>query len=724
MAYGVKYRCEFKDRLGNTIQADIKQDGFSGSITYVKGSSNPLSVDWPGDRENIFNPIRGAQATLSMMAETDGQFNEFFEANNKEYQLEIYDGRVSRIAFKGWLMLSDYYESMNAAPYEVSVSAYDLGYLQELNWDKSRVADDSVMDVIVHILGQTGLELSIVDEVNIYEDSISSGTTDSMLTQINIHQAVFMDDSWESITYYEALKRILLPFNAFIVQDFQYFRICRIPDMPYSHRYRVFDESGVYQANTTTDRTVLLSSFDELHRTGVMMTCPNYKELKMRQIPGLRNLVNNGLVGDVDADPYDYWQYAGGAQSPLSYSDRTYNGSTTYSNVAVLELDHNSSVVGRTYIDHIIEYDITTGMALDVSYFWESFGADTGNPVIQLKAESGGTDYYMSMETGLWRSDTTESALINEGETTSLTPQPGNGGYYIPSITNGKLTIRIFEANYTGTGKTFINLSVNLYAISVIPSVTRNFDYKLYDLEINSNNIDNSPEIEFFLGDTIDIDNPKAFDCLLGSLTIASDGSATDSWTPLNDGGRTDTLLNLARECYQAQFENPARRIQATLLGNISYMTILKDSSDRCYLPATLTREFGDNRFTGEWIEIKQGLGDELVTAWTNISFNTILDNGDTTFTGSATSFSQAETNTIDVDSDYYYKVVFSLTETADNGVWGFTWGLALEDDISDGDEFYIKPGSNTTLEIKCSVASGDTVNCIAGFSVKKYYGV
>ena len=49
MAYGVKYRLEFSDVLGNGKKIEILKDGYSGSVLPLIGTDEPLSIKWDGD---------------------------------------------------------------------------------------------------------------------------------------------------------------------------------------------------------------------------------------------------------------------------------------------------------------------------------------------------------------------------------------------------------------------------------------------------------------------------------------------------------------------------------------------------------------------------------------------------------------------------------------------------------------------------------------------------
>jgi hypothetical protein len=727
MALGTKYRCDFKNRNGITIRADILQEGYSGAVTEVKGGPEPLVTEWPGDRENLFNPVRGSVSTFTFYAETDGQFNEFFDGSNKEYQLRI--SYNSTEYWRGWLMLSDYYESLEPAPYLVTVKAYDLGMLQQVSWDKSEVANDSIIDVLIKILTETGLELVTTDHLNVYEDSINSTTGDSPIDQINIHQDVFMDDSWETITMYEALSRLLLPFNACIFQEWGRWRIVRIPDMAHSHYYRIWSTAGAKTGSSVFDPRKELSTFNQLAGTAVLMSCPIYKRLNFNFDYGRRNLIHNGLVGDISMVPTDYWTVTSGSGT-LDFVTQTY-----YNEDGVVQVREQNwlEITGssvRTEITHDKTYNTDSLSRIELNYGFEidADAANTATTVSIVVKLVGSSTYYLDLSDGTWNASdsvgnitfsATARKYLTEGTVTSI-------GFPVAGV----LSVIVKDANWgSGTGRTYLNLELKASPVPSDPPGSEKMLYNTNDfsVDINSENLEELSDVTFHFGDP---ESSMTRDLFAGSLTIASTGAATDQWTPANTGGATLPLLELARECYQAQYLSPARRIQASLIApaNEGALTVLQDSSDRCYMFATLSKYWRENLLDGEWIEIKQGTGAELVTSWSDEAvFDIFIDNGDTTFyvLAGETVSGTTESNSITVDSDYYYKVVVSISDDQDPGTWNLTWGTATENDIEDGDVFYLKPGSNTFIELELEeVTGGLEVESTVGISVKKYYGV
>lgn len=625
MAYNTKYQCSFKDVSGNDIEVHIQQDGWPAfSITDVKTTGDPLYLEWPSERGDIFKPVRGAVANLSFYAETSGQFNEFFDGNTKEYKMVIYF--EGSIYWSGFLMLSDYQESLQYPPYQVNVMAYDLGFLQSSYWDSQYHDDDTILDVIYRILDGTYLDLGVIERVNIYDDTLTKTSGYSMLDLINIHPTIFMDDSWSSLTLYEALERLLIPFNAFIMQENGTWNICRVPDMAREHNQRTYAYPQLLTTHGTEDTTSDLSNYTQLFRSGVLLSCANYRTLNFGFDQGLRNIVNNGLSQNYDPDPLDYWNITSGSGT-LAYAKNIISGgfpTIVYDQQDSLKI---SSGLTQTTIYHEKSYAVNDNATFKVDYGYSVHRNATSSPTctkirIEIKLYNGSFTYYLNMATGAW--STTSS--VSDITFSSTSDKSWTSTSLITGSTpiDGTLEIRITEANWSGLidNKTYVSL--NITPLSINRSGTN--DIVSLKETIDADSLEDL-DLTFYLGDT----DTDSRDLLFGSLTIASSGAATDLWVA-NSGSVTDELLTLTKEVYRAQYETPARRIQANLRGDLDYLTVLVDADDRKYIASSITKNFKERYLQGEWIEIKTGWGDDLVDSWVNGAYGGSLYEGFTDY--------------------------------------------------------------------------------------------
>ena len=89
MAYGVKYRLEFSDVLGNGKKVEILQDGYTGDVLPMIGTGNPVKITWDED-DDFYEPIIGSSCTLNLMVTDDVQYDNFWEADEFEYKVVVY----------------------------------------------------------------------------------------------------------------------------------------------------------------------------------------------------------------------------------------------------------------------------------------------------------------------------------------------------------------------------------------------------------------------------------------------------------------------------------------------------------------------------------------------------------------------------------------------------------------------------------------------------------
>ena len=88
MAYGVKYRLEFSDVLGNGKKVEILQDGYTGSVLPMIGTGNPVQIVWDQD-DDFYHPIIGSSCNVNLMVTDDVQYDNFWEADEFEYKVIV-----------------------------------------------------------------------------------------------------------------------------------------------------------------------------------------------------------------------------------------------------------------------------------------------------------------------------------------------------------------------------------------------------------------------------------------------------------------------------------------------------------------------------------------------------------------------------------------------------------------------------------------------------------
>lgn len=89
MAYGIKYRLEFSDVLGNGKKVEILQDGYTGDVLPMIGTGNPVEITWEED-DDFYQPIIGSNCKLNLMVTDDVTYDNFWEGDEFEYKVIVY----------------------------------------------------------------------------------------------------------------------------------------------------------------------------------------------------------------------------------------------------------------------------------------------------------------------------------------------------------------------------------------------------------------------------------------------------------------------------------------------------------------------------------------------------------------------------------------------------------------------------------------------------------
>jgi hypothetical protein len=723
MAYGVKYTATFKDYYNNTILVDILKDGYSSGSTTMTLTGDPLSLEWASERDNIFNPVRGALARLSIIATTANQYSEFFDASTFDYKMRI---KVSGNAYwTGYIMLNDYQESLGAAPYVITLYANDLGFLKYYKWDVTDVGTATISSVLYTILDTIDLTSLIKERINIFEDSISSGSSDSVLNQIKINKANFINDQWVPDDLYTVLTKIITIFGAFIYQENGDWNICRIPDMLRSHRYRVFTNATTISSSSSEDLRSALSNYDQMNEASVMMASVVYRKLNIFRYTGYANMINYGTLPDISNplpfEASDYWT-ASGSMTFYYYDSIDYG--QTYLKVIKMDADTGSST--RYTISHDRQYDIKAGTEFVVKYQGYYIGSSGTRLRIEIKiVASGPTVYYLKLSDGTWSTSITNSDIIvAEGIHV-------NGDFLTDGTpADGTLIITLFECDESFP----ISSTTTLYYLSIDPYVINSENnYQLVDMSetINTGALEESDDIEFYIGDPI-VDESQ--DILTSGMIVSSSGAATDAWVP-NLGGESKALLEHTRDTYKAQFISPARRIQATLKKDgIKYEEILT-LNDKEYLPTSIVKRFRSSELIGEWIEIQLGLEANQVDDFTNggVGGATPYD----TFSESSNTVTLVKTQVITVayvtvedinvtDGVRYYFIANITVNSGTVPDFAFRAGGETKTDLVAGENKWemISDVTSATNDMYFYNQAAETFNGEIEFTVQEMYGL
>ena len=212
---GKIYEISYDDVLGNQTTIELYLTGYTGTVGELILSDPPLIIKQFGDGDEINVGIRGTEATLNIICQTNFEFFNILQ-NAGEYDLRLDILKHGKLYWRGWVVPDIYSENLTCAPYEISLKAVDgLALLKNYDFhysdtEKTPYEITSLITILAWILSRTYSGLEIVDATNIFPDTF---TGNSPLADLCINTWIFKGDD-----LYTILQKIIEP-NYRIVQS-------------------------------------------------------------------------------------------------------------------------------------------------------------------------------------------------------------------------------------------------------------------------------------------------------------------------------------------------------------------------------------------------------------------------------------------------------------------------------------------------------------------------
>ena len=110
MSYGVKFKLDFADNLGNPRRLEILKKNYSGSVNSLVGTNNPVVIKWDSE-DDFYSPIIGSTCELNLFVTDDTNYDNWYDADEREYKVRISTGDVSGGHI--WNLTDDTYAAAN-----------------------------------------------------------------------------------------------------------------------------------------------------------------------------------------------------------------------------------------------------------------------------------------------------------------------------------------------------------------------------------------------------------------------------------------------------------------------------------------------------------------------------------------------------------------------------------------------------------------------------------
>lgn len=253
-SYGTKYRLQYVTPQGDTHKTEIKEKGFSGSITDVEGGVPATLYRLRGESErDKFIPVLAGEIETTFISETDNFYDSIYTNDPEKYRLV--HSINSTAVWTGKVLTNQFEESYINAPYPVSIIASDsLPQLNEIpfldDYGNRLSGDIKQIVLIAYILKKLNLGLSIRSALNIYASSMNKTASDDPLDQAYVDVSRYYQLQ-ENPTCGDVLRWLLEPYNAQIIQWNNVWNIIRVEERIGAFDYRQYDANGTYVSNSS-----------------------------------------------------------------------------------------------------------------------------------------------------------------------------------------------------------------------------------------------------------------------------------------------------------------------------------------------------------------------------------------------------------------------------------------------------------------------------------------
>ena len=90
MALGPKFRLDYSSQQGEEIdwRLTILEEGYSGEILPIRGTSEPIEINWVSD-DDVYTSVIGSNARINLKVDETTQYDRFQDAEERQYQAQL-----------------------------------------------------------------------------------------------------------------------------------------------------------------------------------------------------------------------------------------------------------------------------------------------------------------------------------------------------------------------------------------------------------------------------------------------------------------------------------------------------------------------------------------------------------------------------------------------------------------------------------------------------------
>ena len=298
MAYGIKYKADFKDFYGRNFKVELLKKDYSGSITTIVNLAPSLvDISYDGERGKLKN-VQGSALNFGFYETPGDNFEDLFITAYRDYKLNFINADTSTIIWTGYIKPENLSKSFFDKNKLISLQATDaIADLKDISFEKISSTSSPILSVIKDALAYTGIELPIKTQVNTYEINYMTRGQDP-LKESYIKTKKFVTTKDNKSTYDNAndvISRLLQPFNSQLKQE--------------SGKYVIFNHNAIdssirnYDWNTLTQQSITSSNNIVDLSTYKFYTSGDYSKIKPLRYVNLnfKNIDDGGpLVNNIE----------------------------------------------------------------------------------------------------------------------------------------------------------------------------------------------------------------------------------------------------------------------------------------------------------------------------------------------------------------------------------------------------------------------------------------
>lgn len=279
-SYGQRYDFGFNGAHDPDIRVFIDEKDYAGvSEELDKMGGSPVTIKMSD--ADILDPIRGTECTITVQAQSFGQFEGLYTADERKYRVRIQKGEA--VIWLGYLLPNVFQYPHLPPPYDITLTATDgIGDLKQVDFkaDNARFLPSfvSTYDVLKLCLYQLDLPLSVLCAVDVTGAGMVEGINTLKQAQASY---LFAYDDDKIKNSYEVLQQLLTTFKLKINQNFGKWFV--VPKVATSYSYQEFDQDGRLLTSGVYDPIVEIVSPTEgfpiyVNATQSINIAPGYKK--------------------------------------------------------------------------------------------------------------------------------------------------------------------------------------------------------------------------------------------------------------------------------------------------------------------------------------------------------------------------------------------------------------------------------------------------------------